>query len=102
MKRYSTVSDSSNSLSRKDGNDDLSIVSTSGASGYRRFAAQKRINAELSEPLNGIILEPYGGGSNDPYFVFRSDLQNQLELLDECLADYLRTVDDIVSTFITF
>jgi len=76
--------------------DTISVVSV--ASSHRRFAALKRNNAELSEPLTADEDEAYGGGSSDPYFVFRSDLQDQLELVDDFLAEYLRTVYEIDTT----
>ena len=86
-KMYSTVSDRSDNQSRAKDSDSVSF-----ASSHRRFPANKRINSELSQPLNINAEESFGGGSNDPYFVFRSDLQNRLEQLDECLAEFLRTV----------
>ena len=102
MKCHSTVSDSGDSLPQKNDNEAHSVTTKSVASSHRRFAPNKRINAELSEPLNSIATIEYGGGSCDPYFVFRSDLQNQLELLDEFLADYLRTGYETVRTLISF
>jgi hypothetical protein len=93
-KKYSTVSSNSENQSRMKDSDTISVVSV--ASSHRRFAALKRNNAELSEPLTADEDEAYGGGSSDPYFVFRSDLQDQLELVDDFLAEYLRTVYEIV------
>lgn len=97
MKKYSNVNDRSDtdisSLTRRD-SDTVSV-----ASSHRRFAAHKRINSELSEPLttaSSIVDESLGGNSADPYFVFRSDLQKKLESLDEFLADYLRIVHETV------
>lgn len=90
MKRYTTVSSSSDSGSHVKDNDTVSV-----ASRHSRFTAKQRINSELSEPLTNTDGESFGGGSSDPYFVFRSDLQEQLELVDEFLAEYLRTVHEI-------
>ena len=97
MKKYSNVSDRSetdiSSMTRRD-SDTVSV-----ASSHRRFAAHKRINSELSEPLttaSSIVDESLGGNSADPYFVFRSDLQKKLESLDDFLADYLRIVHETV------
>ena len=70
--------------------------SVSLASSHRRFTAKKRINSELSEPLTGASDVSFGGASSDPYFVFRSDLQNKLEAVDEFLADFLRIVHETV------
>jgi hypothetical protein len=97
MKRYTTVSSSSDSGSHVKDNDTVSV-----ASRHSRFTAKQRINSELSEPLTNTDGESFGGGSSDPYFVFRSDLQEQLELVDEFLAEYLRTVHEIVRTCIPF
>ena len=100
MKRYKTVSDSSDSSSRMKDSDSLSVVSISSRSttNHRRFNRNKRINSELSEPLTS----PTSAGGDeessslDPYFVFRSDLQNKIELADEDLADFLRIVQETV------
>lgn len=89
MKRYTTVSDSSDASSRMKDSDSVSL-----ASSHRRFTSKKRINSELSEPLTGIADESFGGASGDPYFVFRSDLENKLELVDEFLAEFLRIVHE--------
>ena len=103
MKRYTTVSDSSENSSRMKDSDSVSV-----ASSHRRFTAHKRINSELSEPLTSttstsVLDESFGGGSGDPYFVFRSDLQNKLELADEFLADFLRIVHETVrNCFVVF
>lgn len=91
-KRYSSVSGGSDNMSHSD------MVSV--ASSQRRFTGKKLINSELSEPLTFNDEESFGGGTNDPYFVFRSDLQDQLELVDESLAEYLRTVHEIVRTVV--
>jgi hypothetical protein len=75
------------------------------ASSHRRFGRHKRINSELSEPLTAasgstsIVDEELGSTAGDPYFVFRSDLQKKLELVDESLADYLRIVHETVCFF---
>lgn len=84
------MNDGSETLSRTKDSETVSV-----ASSHRRFTANKRINSELSEPLTSNAGEPFGGGSSDPYFVFRSDLQNKLELVDDFLAEYLRTVQEI-------
>eukprot|EP00536_Pseudo-nitzschia_multiseries_P013898 jgi/Psemu1/310366/fgenesh1_kg.629_\ len=89
MKRYSTVSDGSETSSRMKDSDSVSL-----ASSHRRFSAKKRINSELSEPLTAAGDDSFGEASGDPYFVFRSDLQNKLELVDEFLADFLRVVHE--------
>ena len=89
MKRYTSVSDSSENMSRMKDSDTVSV-----ASSHRRFSARKRINSELSEPLTN------NADAADPYFVFRSGLQNNLELVDEFLAEYLRIIDEIVRTCI--
>ena len=99
MKRYTTVSDSSENSSRMKDSDSVSV-----ASSHRRFTGHKRINSELSEPLTStastsVLDESIGGSSGDPYFVFRSDLQNQLELVDEFLTDFLRIVHETVRTY---
>jgi hypothetical protein len=78
--------------------------SVSLASSHRRFGRHKRINSELSEPLTtsastSIVDEELGSTAGDPYFVFRSDLQKKLELVDESLADYLRIVHETVCFF---
>mmetsp|Transcript_5463 Transcript_5463/g.11269 ORF Transcript_5463/g.11269 Transcript_5463/m.11269 type:complete len:301 (+) Transcript_5463:169-1071(+) len=87
MKKYSVVSDSSDSMSRKD------CESISLASRHSRFTTSKRItNSALSEPLTGDSFDEEG--SSDPYFVFRSDLQHQLEVVDEILTEYLRIVHE--------
>jgi len=64
--------------------------SVSLASSHRRFSAKKRINSELSEPLTG----GNTAGDSDPYFVFRSDLQNKLEVVDDFLTEFLRIVHE--------
>jgi hypothetical protein len=68
------------------------------ASSKRRFG-RKRINSELSEPLTAnrsSIVDEELGDPGDPYFVFRSDLQQKLEMVDESLAEYLRIVHETV------
>ncbi len=95
MKKYSVVSDSSDSMSRKD------CESISLASRHSRFTTSKRItNSALSEPLTGDSFDEEG--SSDPYFVFRSDLQHQLEVVDEILTEYLRIVHETVRTRFVF
>ena len=80
--------------------------SISLASSRRKFG-RKGINSELSEPLtvgggttsSSLLDEELGGfvnGGGDPYFVFRKDLQQKLELVDESLADFLRIVHETV------
>ena len=109
MKRYTTVSDSSeNSSSRMKDSDSLSVVSISSRStSHQRFTRHKRINSELSEPLTSPLTsnnstsvldhnESSTSLGGDPYFVFRSDLQNKLESADEFLADFLRIVHETV------
>jgi hypothetical protein len=107
MKRYTTVSDSSeNSSSRMKDSDSLSVVSISSRStSHQRFTRHKRINSELSEPLTSPLTssasvldhnESSTSSGGDPYFVFRSDLQNKLESVDEYLADFLRIVHETV------
>ena len=110
MKRYTTVSDSSeNSSSRMKDSDSLSVVSISSRStSHQRFTRHKRINSELSEPLTSPLTSSNStsvldhnesstsSGGGDPYFVFRSDLQNKLESADEFLADFLRIVHETV------
>ena len=108
MKRYTTVSDSSeNSSSRMKDSDSLSVVSISSRStSHQRFTRHKRINSELSEPLTSPLTssstsvldhnESSTSSGGDPYFVFRCDLQNKLELADEYLADFLRIVHETV------
>ena len=95
MKRYSTVSDSSDTSSRMKDSDSVSL-----ASSHRRFSAKKRINSELSEPLTGGGDDEFGGASGDPYFVFRSDLQNKLEVVDDFLTEFLRIVHETVRTVV--
>ena len=107
MKKYSTVSDTSETTSnddttsrQRDGGGDSASV----ASHHRRFKGHKRISSELSEPLTitsnaSIVDESISvstNASSDPYFVFRNDLQNKLDLVDECLTDYLRVVNETV------
>eukprot|EP00429_Kryptoperidinium_foliaceum_P000192 CAMPEP_0176019434 /NCGR_PEP_ID=MMETSP0120_2-20121206/9388_1 /TAXON_ID=160619 /ORGANISM="Kryptoperidinium foliaceum, Strain CCMP 1326" /LENGTH=285 /DNA_ID=CAMNT_0017352509 /DNA_START=293 /DNA_END=1147 /DNA_ORIENTATION=+ len=86
---YSSVSEAASDSSHFD--------NVSVASSKRRFG-RKRINSELSEPLTSagasIVDEELGSTGGDPYFVFRSDLQKKLELVDEALADFLRIVNE--------
>lgn len=90
MKNYTTVSDSSDTSSRFRDSDSVSL-----ASSHRRFSSRKRINSELSEPLTSHGDEgSFVGGSGDPYFVFRSDLERKLELIDESMTDFLRIVHE--------
>lgn len=81
-----------------DRNDGVSV-----ASSQRKFRRHRRVNSGLSEPLttaDSVVDESLGSGavSGDPYFVFRSDLQNKLELVDDALADFLRVVHETVSS----
>jgi hypothetical protein len=96
MKKYSTISDNSDADLPTRRDDNVSVAS----SHHRRFKGHKRISSELSEPLTSantsVIDESLGGDSGDPYYVFRSDLQKKLELMDESLADYLRIVHETV------
>jgi len=80
--------------------------SISLASSRRKFG-RKSINSELSEPLtvgggtttSSLLDEEVGSfvnGGGDPYFVFRKDLHQKLELVDEALADFLRIVHETV------
>ncbi|KAL3943840.1 MAG: hypothetical protein SGBAC_002091 [Bacillariaceae sp.] len=69
------------------------------ASSKRKFRRHRRVNSGLSEPLtaaDSVVDESLGSGavSGDPYFVFRSDLQDKLELVDDALADFLRVVHE--------
>ena len=83
MKKYSVVSGESDSISRAGDMESVSV-----ASSHRRFRGNKKINSALSEPLTGEAFDDES--ASDPYFVFRSDLQHQLEVMDEHLAEYLR------------
>ena len=86
----------------EEASDSISIASS------RRKFGRKSINSELSEPLtsggvttSSLLDEELGGfvnGGGDPYFVFRKDLQQKLELVDESLADFLRIVHETVSS----
>lgn len=89
MKKYSTVSNSSDSTSQMRDCESISL-----ASSRRRLTGSKRFNRELAEPLTGDSFDEEG--SSDPYFVFRSDLQDQLEVMDELLTEYLRIVHETV------
>ena len=95
MKKYSTVSDNSETDASSRRDDNVSV-----ASSHRRFRGHKRISSELSEPLTSantsIVDESLGGDPGDPYYVFRSDLQRKLELVDEGLAEFLRIVHETV------
>ena len=95
MKKYSAVSDGSDSISRAGDMESVSV-----ASSHRRFRGNKKINAALSEPLTGEAFDDES--TSDPYFVFRSDLQHQLEVMDEHLAEYLRIVHETVRIGIVF
>ncbi|KAG7346434.1 syntaxin [Nitzschia inconspicua] len=95
LKRYSTVSDISEtdaSSSRRD------FDSVSVASNRRRYKGHKRLSSDLSEPLTtagtSVVDESLGSEAGDPYFVFRNDLQRKLELVDESLAEFLRIVHE--------
>ena len=93
MKRYSTVSD--NSETDTSNLDSVSVASST----HRRFKGNKRISSELSEPLttaSSVIDESLGSEAGDPYFMFRADLQKKLELVDESLTDFLRVVHETV------
>jgi hypothetical protein len=110
MKKYSTVSDNSEttddasqSYRRRDNikNDHDSVSVASSQHPHRRFKGHKRISSELSEPLTshtGTLDEEslLSHDPSDPYFVFRSDLQQKLDLIDDSLADYLRVVHETV------
>ncbi|KAL3911257.1 MAG: hypothetical protein SGILL_007351 [Bacillariaceae sp.] len=88
MKRYSTVSDNSDTDVSN-----LDSVSVASSTQHRRFKGNKRISSELSEPLttaSSVIDESLGSEAGDPYFMFRADLQKKLELVDESLTDFLR------------
>jgi hypothetical protein len=92
--KYSQVGeDGDDSASR---NDAMSV-----ASSRRQFPRHRRVNSGLSEPLTAasasVVDESFGSDAGDPYFVFRSDLQSKLELVDEALAEYLRVVHETVS-----
>lgn len=92
--KYSQVNeDGDEAVSR---NDAMSV-----ASSKRRFPRHRRVNSGLSEPLTAasasVVDESLGNEAGDPYFVFRSDLQNKLESVDEALAEYLRVVHETVS-----
>lgn len=93
----SSYNDDSKSLRKQTTDDNISIASTSSK---RRFGGgRRRINSELSEPLTATsIVDEELGEHSDPYFVFRSDLQNKLEQVDEALAEYLRVVHETVRT----
>jgi hypothetical protein len=116
MKKYSTVSDNSETTddasqsyrrsvndSNNNNNHDRDSVSVASSQQHphRRFKGHKRISSELSEPLTshtGTFDEEslLSHDPSDPYFVFRSDLQKKLDLIDDSLADYLRVVHETV------
>lgn len=54
-------------------------------------SSRKGPSSALSEPLRG-----NGDESEDPFFVFREDMNRKLELVDEGLAEYLRIVHQTV------
>lgn len=59
------------------------------------FRMRSHDNEHLSEPLTAGMTN-----HDDPYFVFRVDLMQKLELVDEGLADFLRVVHQTVCSFI--
>ena len=50
---------------------------------------------DLKEPLKLPDLEA-GVHDDDPFYVFREDLYRKLDLVDECLQDFLRVVHQTV------
>jgi syntaxin 6 len=54
-----------------------------------------RSHDHLSEPLTA-GMNHNDSSQEDPYFVFRDDLMQQLELVDEALAEFLRVVHQTV------
>jgi hypothetical protein len=98
MKRYSTVSDVSETDTSSFRRGDMESISV--ASNRRRFKGHKRLSSDLSEPLTtagtSVVDESLGSEGGDPYFMFRNDLQKKLELMEESLADFLRVVHESV------
>ena len=92
---YSSVSEDDGSFRNPTRGDDSSV-----ASSKRRF--RHRVNSDLSEPLTATSVtsvpvdEGLGSDAGDPYFVFRADLKRKLERVDECLAEYLRVINETV------
>ena len=71
-------------------------AAASVASGASSFRMRSHENEHLSEPLTAGHNDSH---HEDPYFVFRADLIQQLELVDEGLAEFLRVVHQTVSLF---
>lgn len=70
-------------------------AAASVASGASSFRMRSHENEHLSEPLTAGMNDI--DSHEDPYFVFRGDLIQKLELVDEGLAEFLRVVHQTVS-----
>ena len=94
---YSQVSENDGGARHRRDEDSASV-----ASSKRRFRRQ-RVNSDLSEPLTSSITsvpvdEEMGNEAGDPFFVFRGDLKKKLEFVDESLIEFLRVVNETVSS----
>lgn len=69
-------------------------AAASVASGASSFRMRSHENEHLSEPLTAGM--NHNDSNEDPYFVFRADLIQKLELVDEGLAEFLRVVHQTV------
>jgi hypothetical protein len=70
-----------------------SVVSSSSGTSFR---LRQRPPEPLAEPLTGDLEN--GDAAEDPFFVFRGDLFQKLDLVDESLAEFLRVVNQTVRT----
>ncbi|GAX15688.1 syntaxin of plants SYP6 [Fistulifera solaris] len=77
-----------------------STLRSAAASVASGASFRMRSQDHLSEPLTAGM--NHDESPEDPYFVFRADLMQQLELVDEALAEFLRVVhqtDTSVNTY---
>jgi hypothetical protein len=99
------IDDSADNYDGDSGN----VSNTFLLSGSLSHQEQSDRQASLSEPLttstnivvsdNDKAYKRSYENPSDPYYVFRDDLNRQLEIIDECLAEYLRLVNQLVSKY---
>ena len=72
-----------------------SVAASVASKASSRLLRQRTTPEPLAEPLTATTIDAEDEAA-DPYYVFRGDLFQKLDLVDESLAEYLRVIHQTV------